>query len=128
MEGLGSSYSPSPLTSSNIAIVCWRGLWTCAYWMDKILQTELSYMAPVSITPIICMMTGYMHDDSHRKLTLFPNNRVFPLLMKMKTNKPITYSFAVIQSGVWNRVLRDPSLIVLPICVLEPCIRFQMVM
>lgn len=39
--------------------------------------------------------------------------------------KFITYSFAVMQSEVWNNVLRAPSLIVLPMCVLEPLIFSQ---
>ncbi len=38
-----------------------------------------------------------------------------------------TYSFEVIQSGVWNSVFRDPSLIVLPIWVLEPCSKNEMI-
>ena len=37
----------------------------------------------------------------------------------------VTYSFEVIQSGLLMKVLRDPSLIVLPMCVLEPCIQWK---
>lgn len=33
----------------------------------------------------------------------------------------MTYSFEAIQRGFSNNVLRDPSRIVLPMCVLEPC-------
>lgn len=47
------------------------------------------------------------------------NNIYLDVLSKLK-NIIITYNFEVTQSGVWNNVLREPSLIVLPICVLEP--------
>lgn len=47
------------------------------------------------------------------------------LLEIIKWSIDISYSFAVIQSGVWNGVSRHPSLIVLPICVLEPCIKIE---
>lgn len=39
---------------------------------------------------------------------------------KIELKGPCTYSFEVMQSGVWKSVLLDPNLIVLPICVLEP--------
>ncbi len=38
---------------------------------------------------------------------------------------PYTYSFEVMQSGVWKSVLLDPNLMVLPICVLEPYGRYK---
>jgi hypothetical protein len=41
-------------------------------------------------------------------------------ISKTELKGPCTYSFEVMQSGVWKSVLLDPNLIVLPICVLEP--------